>query len=89
MTNDEREDERPRYDLEERTALFGEAVIAFSKRVPQNVVSVPLIRQLVRCGTSIGANYCEADDARSQKRNFARTSGRAKKRHARQSILFG
>ena len=58
---------RPRFDLEERCARFGEAVIDFAKRVPQNVVTLPLIGQLVRAGTSVGANYCEADDAVSQK----------------------
>ena len=56
-----------KYDLEERTARFGEAVIAFAKKVPQNVVTLPLINQLVCAGTSIGANYCEADDAVSRK----------------------
>jgi four helix bundle protein len=55
------------YDLEERTAKFGEAVIAFAKRLPQNVVTIPLIKQLVRAGTSIGANYCEADGSVSKK----------------------
>ncbi len=55
------------YDLEERTALFGEAIIAFAKGVPRNVVTRPLISQLVRSGTSVGANYCEADDAVSKK----------------------
>jgi four helix bundle protein len=55
------------YDLEERTAKFGEAVIAFAKRLPQNVVMIPLIRQLVRAGTSVGANYCEADGSVSKK----------------------
>ena len=78
MTNDEGTGDRPAYDLEERTALFGEAIIAFAKRVPQNVVSVPLIRQLVRCGTSVGANYCEADDAVSKK-EFRKNIGTCKK----------
>ena len=55
------------YDLEERTALFGEAVIAFAKKVPKDVVTIPLIGQLVRAGTSIGANYDEADEAVSKK----------------------
>jgi four helix bundle protein len=55
------------YDLEERTARLGEAVIAFAKRVPQNVITLPLISQLVRAGTSIGGNYCEADEAESKK----------------------
>jgi four helix bundle protein len=58
---------RPRrYDLEERTAKFGEAVILFAKQVPFNAVNRPLVDQLVRSGTSIGANYCEADDAETK-----------------------
>jgi four helix bundle protein len=55
------------YDLEERTAQFGEAVIHFAKRIPANLVTEPLISQLVRAGTSVGANYWEADDAGSKK----------------------
>jgi four helix bundle protein len=57
------------FDLDERTALFGEAIVTFAKAVPKNVVTLPLINQLVKSGTSIGANYCEADDAVS-KREF-------------------
>ena len=60
------------YDLEERTARFGEAVIEFAKTIPQNPVTDRLIRQLVGCGTSVGANYCEADDAVSRKEFFLR-----------------
>ena len=59
---------RPRkFDLEERTARFGEQVIAFAKKVPKRPETIPLIEQLVSSGTSIGANYCEADDAESKK----------------------
>ena len=58
---------RPDFDLEERTAVFGEAVIRFAKNIPKNPVTTPLISQLVRAGTSVGANYCEADDAVSKK----------------------
>jgi four helix bundle protein len=61
------EPEKRGYDLEERTARFGEAIIAFVKRIPHNVVTNPLIGQLVRAATSVGANYCEADDAVSKK----------------------
>ncbi len=57
------------YDLEERTALFGEAIIEFCLELPMNPVTAPIINQLVRAGTSVGANYCEADDAES-KRDF-------------------
>ncbi len=63
MTNDTK---KP-YDLEERTAKFGEAIIAFCKTIPRGPVTLPLISQLVRSGTSVGANYCEADDAGTKK----------------------
>lgn len=56
-----------RFDLEERTAIFGEAVICLSKTIPQNVVTSPLIGQIVRSGTGVGANHCEADDAGPKK----------------------
>ena len=59
--------ERREFDLEERTALFGEAVIEFAKRVQLNPITSPLIPQLVGAATGIGANYCEADDADSRK----------------------
>lgn len=55
------------YDLEERTAKFGEEIIGFARKVPKDAITVPLISQLMRAGTSIGANYCEADDAESKK----------------------
>lgn len=57
----------PNYDLEERTAKFGEDIIEFAKKIPQNSITIPLITQLVKAGTSVGANYCEADDACSKK----------------------
>jgi four helix bundle protein len=56
-----------RYDLEERTAKFGEEIIRFAKKIPENSITKPLIIQLIKSGTSIGANYCEADDAESKK----------------------
>ena len=55
------------FDLEERTARFGEAVIGFAKPIGVSPVTDSLIRQLVRSGTSIGANYGEANDAESRK----------------------
>ena len=67
-----------RFDLEERTARFGEGVIAFAKKIPRNPVTLPLISQLVRSGTSVGANYCEADDAVSKK-DFRNKIGTCKK----------
>ena len=58
---------KTKYDLAERTARFGEEIVRFAKKLPVDVVSRPLIDQLVRAGTSVGANYSEADDAESRK----------------------
>lgn len=55
------------YDLEERTARLGEEMILFARSVRKDTINLPLISQLVRSGTSIGANYCEADGAGSRK----------------------
>ena len=49
------------YDLEERTAIFGEAVIELCLELPATPVAPPLISQFVRSATSIGANYREAE----------------------------
>jgi len=66
------------FDLEERTAKFGEEVIVFLKTLPQNPITSPLISQLVCSATCIGANYCEADDAES-KRDFRHKIGICRK----------
>jgi len=58
---------KTKYDLEERTALFGEAVLDFVKSLPRNDLARPLVNQLIRSATSVGANYCEADCAESNK----------------------
>ena len=55
------------YNLEERTAKFSENLIDFCKIVPKSTIALPLLDQLVRCGTSIGANYVEASGASSKK----------------------
>ena len=55
------------YDLIERTAKFGENIIDFCNTLPRNEINRPLISQLIRSGTSQGANYMEADAAVSKK----------------------
>ena len=72
MTNEKK------YDLEERTALFGQSVIEFAELIPQNAITTTLIVQFVKSGTSIGANYCEADAAESRK-DFEHKMGICKK----------
>ena len=78
---------KPRvYDLEERTARFGEAIIDFAKKVPVGPLTQRIINQLVGAGTSVGANYDEADDAVSKK-EFLKCIGTCKK-EARESKHF-
>ncbi len=69
---------KTKFDLEERTAKFGEDVIRFCKRIPETAVTKPLISQCILAGTSVGANYCEADDAESRK-DFTHKIGICKK----------
>lgn len=56
-----------KFDLEERTARFGEDVIRFLKKIKETALTRRLIDQLVGCSTSIGANYSESQDAQSKK----------------------
>src|SRR6266496_6409603 len=74
------------YDLKERTAQFGEAIIDFAKTIPQNPVTNRIITQLVGAGTSVGANYVEADDAVSKK-DFLKSIGTCRK-EARETKHF-
>jgi len=55
------------YDLEERCSLFAEKVIVLCKKAKFNDFNKPIIVQLIRSATSIGANYMEANGASSKK----------------------
>lgn len=61
------EENKHKYDLEERTALFGESVIELARKFKLDAVNKPLISQIVRSSTSVGANYTEADGGVSKK----------------------
>jgi four helix bundle protein len=54
-----------RPELLDRTQSFALAIIRFHNRLPQRADAWTLGRQLLRSGTSIGANYREAQRARS------------------------
>ena len=58
--------DRP-FDLEERSARFAESVIDLCKKVPLGPLTNRIVDQLIGAATSVGANYCEADDAVSKK----------------------
>jgi four helix bundle protein len=74
------------FDLEERTAQFGEAIIRFVKKIPRSPENDRLINQLTGCGTSVGANYCEANEGVSKK-DFKCTIGRCVK-EAKETKFF-
>lgn len=65
MSNDK--NNKGEYDLEERTAVFGEKIIEFAQGLEKNIINIPLIGQVIKSGTGTGANYCEADGAETKK----------------------
>ncbi len=73
-------------DLMERTAQFGEAIIRFAKKIPHTPENTRLISQLVGAGTSIGANYCEADNSVSGK-DFKKSVGTCRK-ESKETMFF-
>lgn len=78
-------DSAPR-DLMERTATFGEAIVRFAKKIPHTPENTRLISQLVGAGTSVGANYCEADDSVSGK-DFKKSIGTCRK-ESKETMFF-
>jgi len=55
------------YDLEERTLKFAKRIIRLTKALPKNTINYELIKQLIRSGASLGANYCEANETETKK----------------------
>lgn len=74
-------DQNKKYDLEERTALFAERVIDFCLKLPKNIANIEYIPQLLRAGSSPGANYIEANESIGDKdfKMKIRTCGRESK----------
>lgn len=69
---------KKKYDLEERTAKFAEDIIDLMQKIPNNPVNKRMIEQIVGSGGSLGANYCEANEAESKK-DFIHKVGICKK----------
>ena len=57
------------YDLEDRTIKLSISVIELCKTIDKNIINIPIVSQLMRSATSIGANYSEANGG-SSKRDF-------------------
>ncbi len=64
--------------MEELTAVFAENIIDLMKKLPNNPINKIMIEQLVGSGGSMGANYCEANEAESKK-DFIHKVGICKK----------
>jgi four helix bundle protein len=82
----EREPENRRFDLEERTAVFGESIIKFCKKIPRVPGNGRLVDQVVGAATSVGANYIEATESVSKK-DFKLSISRSKK-EAKETRFF-
>ena len=76
----------PQRDLMTRTTCFAEAIVRFAKTMPQTPVTNRLVDQLVGAGTSVAANYCEADDAVSG-RDYRNKIGTCRK-ESKETMLF-
>lgn len=55
------------YDLEERTLEYGKRVIHLCRSLPKDTVNNIISNQLIRSGTSMGANYREANETTTKK----------------------
>lgn len=74
------------YNLEERTLDFGKRIINQCKALPKNFVNLRLGDQCLRSGTSVGANYREANEA-DTKRDFTHRI-RIAKQEAKETIYW-
>lgn len=56
-----------KYELEKRLTEFSKSLIIYLKEIKLTYLNKNIIDQLLRSGTSVGANYCEANGASSKK----------------------
>lgn len=61
-----------RDDMRNRTKAFALRVLKLCRALPKNIDGRAISGQLVRCGTSVGANYRAACRARSKKEFIAK-----------------
>ena len=66
------------YDIKERCLRFAVRIVCFVDRLPKSIAGYEIARQLLRAGTSAGANVEEADRAVSKK-DFVNKIGTAGK----------
>lgn len=74
------------FDLEDRTLEFGKQIIGLCSTLPKNNVNFKLADQLIRSGTSIGANYREANET-DTKKDF-KNRVRIAKKEAKETVYW-
>lgn len=78
--------QKPVYDLEERTYLFAKNIRLILKKIPRTVYNEDDIKQLIRSSGSVGANYIEANESLSKKDFIHRT--RIARKEAKESAYW-
>ena len=63
----EKANNKPIYDLEDRTFKFAKSVRIFTKTLSKSIANYEDAKQIIRSSASIGANYIEANEALSKK----------------------
>ena len=58
---------KPVFDLEERTFQFAKAVRLFVKTLPKTITNIEDAKQIVKASGSVGSNYREANESLSKK----------------------
>ena len=74
------------YDLEDRTLEFSKKLIRLVKSLPKNDINLILGRQVTRSGTSIGANYREANETETKKDFLFRL--RTSRKEAKETVYW-
>lgn len=74
------------YDLEQRTLDFAINTRELCKQLKHHTINLVYIKQLIRCSSSIGANYIEANENLGQKDFQFRL--KVARKEAKESIFF-
>jgi four helix bundle protein len=74
------------YDLEERTLEFAKRITRLCKALPKDQINFEFIKQITRSGSSVGANYREANEALSKKDFLMRA--KISRKEAKETIFW-
>lgn len=66
MDKGPRKDDAP-FDIQERTFQFGVRIVCIAEKLPRSIAAAEITRQLIRAGTSVGANMEEASEGLSRR----------------------